>query len=864
MTESSATATDQTSKGPVALPVEGMHCASCVRTIETVLSGVKGVGKVTVSLGAEKAFVEYDPEQATLRQMAEAVASVGYRVAVESVTFQVSGITPARTGGVEQALLSLEGVANVAVAPGAITVDFYPGIIAPGEIKKAIKSLGLQPEEAVEGLTSIDREREARQREIRRQGRNMLLAWPLSLLVMLGTFRDYLPWGLNTSLPETLSNRFLLWALATPVVFGPGWQFFVNSYRGLRHGVTDMNLLYAVGIGTAYLIAVLNTLWPRAGLGGPQATFYEAAALLTAFIVLGRYLEALTRGRTSEAIRKLMSLQPRTARVIRDGDEVEIPADEVEVDDIIVVRPGERIPVDGTVLEGYSAVDESMLTGESMPVEKQAGAEVIGATLNKTGAFKFRATKVGRDTALAQIIKFVQDAQASKAPLQQMADTVAGYFIQGVLILALLTFVFWFFYGYQAYFDPASRFALTPYTLGQVGAFGFALLLSATVLIISCPCAVGIATPSAMMAGIGKGAEHGILFKNAQAIEGTSRLQMIVFDKTGTLTRGEPSVTDLVPAEGLTEEDLLLLSAAAEINSEHPLGEAIMRAARARGLRVDAPEGFNAIPGHGVEAQHRGRSVLLGNRKLMADRRIAIGPLDAAATEFEEDGKTVMFAAVDGRPAGLVAVADTLKEHSVEAIRQLRRLGVAVAMITGDNHRTAQAIARQTGIDQVLAEVLPQDKAVEVKRVQVKGRRVAMVGDGVNDAPALAQADVGIAIGSGTDVAKETGDVILIKDDLRDVVVAIEVARRTMGKVKQNLFWAFVYNLTGIPIAAGLLYPVFKLIVSPELAAFFMATSSVSVTLNTLLLKRYVPSIKRPLQRPGQPLGVPATVEGGS
>ncbi|MGH2349429.1 MAG: copper-translocating P-type ATPase, partial [bacterium] len=591
------------------------------------------------------------------------------------------------------------------------------------------------------------------------------------------------------------------------------------------------------------------------------ATFYEAAALLTAFIVLGRYLEALTRGRTSEAIRKLMRLQPKAARVVRNGEEVEIPSDEVEVGDVVIVRPGERIPVDGMVLDGYSAVDESMLTGESMPVEKQAGDEVVGGTFNKTGAFKFRATKVGKDKALAQIIKFVEDAQASKAPLQQLADLVAGYFIQGVLVLALLTFFFWFFYGYQAYFDPASRFALTPYTLGQVGVFGFALLLSATVLIISCPCAVGIATPSAMMAGIGKGAEHGILFKNAQAIEAISRIQTVIFDKTGTLTRGEPSVTDLAPAEGFSEQALLRLGAAAEINSEHPLGEAIVRATRDRRQSVDGPEAFSAVPGHGVEARVHGQAVLLGNRKLMTDRQIPIAPLDADAARLEEEGKTVMFVAVDGQPAGLIAVADTLKEHALEAIRRLRRLGLMVAMITGDNRRTAAAIARQAGIDQVLAEVLPQDKALEVERWQVQGRRVAMVGDGINDAPALARADVGIAIGSGTDVAKETGHVILIKDDLRDVVVAVEIARRAMGKVRQNLFWAFIYNLTGIPIAAGLLYPALKLIVSPELAAFFMATSSVSVTLNTLLLKRYVPSIKGTPAAADQPAGALAGVE---
>ncbi|MBI1877228.1 MAG: copper-translocating P-type ATPase, partial [Chloroflexi bacterium] len=640
-----------------------------------------------------------------------------------------------------------------------------------------------------------------------------------------------------------------------PIVLGPGRQFFTNSWRGLRHGVTDMNLLYATGIGAAYGIAVINTLFPSAGFGGEGATFFESAALLTWFLVLGRWLEALTRGRTSEAIRKLMKLQPKLARVLRNGQEEEIPADEVEVGDLLLMRPGESVPVDGLVKEGYSAVDESMLTGESMPVEKKSGDAVIGGTLNKTGAFRFEATKVGKDTALAQIIKLVEDAQASKAPIQKLADWVAGHFILGVHVLAILVFVFWFFLGYQMFFDPNSAFILSPYKLGEIGVFGFALLLSVTVLVISCPCAVGLATPSAMMAGTGKAAEHGVLFKGAEAIENASKLQTIVFDKTGTLTKGEPSVTDTMIGEqlsvsstdhwSLTTDLLLRLAASAEKNSEHPLGEAIVRGAQARGLPVVEPDSFNSIPGHGVEATVEGRTMLMGNRKWMAERGVDFAPLLPQAEGLEADGKTVMFAAVDGQPAGLIAVADTLKEHSVEAIKRLHQWGLEVAMITGDNRRTAEAIARQVGIDRVLAEVLPQDKAEEVKKLQALGKKVAMVGDGVNDAPALAQADVGMAIGSGTDVAKETGDVILIKDDIRDVVTTLEIAKATMRKVKQNLFWAFVYNTLGIPLGAGLFYPFVSLIISPELAAAFMAVSSVSVTLNTLLLKRFKPSIRR-------------------
>jgi Cu+-exporting ATPase len=493
-----------------------------------------------------------------------------------------------------------------------------------------------------------------------------------------------------------------------------------------------------------------------------------------------------------------------------------------------------------------------MLTGESLPVEKKLGDTVIGGTLNKTGAFTFEATKVGADTALAQIIKLVEDAQASKAPIQKVADWVAGHFILGVHLLAVVVFVFWFFFGYAQFFDPASRFILSPYALGEIGVFGFALLLSVTVLVISCPCAVGLATPSAMMAGTGKAAEYGVLFKGAEAIEKASKLQAIVFDKTGTLTKGEPSLTDILVVRG-TSNDLLRLAASLERRSEHPLGEAIVRGATERDVVLSEPDRFDSVPGQGVEGQVTGHPVLLGNHTLMRERAVNISALLPQAEQLEREGKTVMFVAVDLEAAGLIAVADTLKEHSVDAVRRLRQLGLEVVMITGDNRRTAEAIARQAGIDRVLAEVLPHDKAQEVTQLQAQGKRVAMVGDGVNDAPALAQADVGIAIGSGADVAQETGDVILIKDDLRDVVVALEVAKATMRKVRQNLFWAFVYNTLGIPLGAGLLYPFVALIVSPELASAFMASSSVSVTLNTLLLKRFVPSTHRGDRGRGEP-----------
>ncbi|MGI9951758.1 heavy metal translocating P-type ATPase [Moorellaceae bacterium AZ2] len=827
------------------LPVEGMSCASCVAKVEKALKNIPGVQAVQVNLLTRKATVEYNPREVSVMDLVKTIQELGYNVPQEEVLLNVRGMSCAScVAKVERVVKSLPGVTEVVVNLPAESarVRFYPGTISKGEIKKAISELGYEVSEKVTGQEALDREREARQREIRRQARNMWIAWPLSLLVMLGMFRDV--WIFPYFVPEFLSNTLVLWLLTTPVVFIPGWQFFVNSWRGLKKGTTDMNLLYATGIGAAYIIATINSLWPEAGFGGKGATFFESAALLTAFIVLGRYLEALTRGRTSEAIRKLMSLQARTARVLRDGREIEIAVDEVAIGDIVVVRPGERIPVDGEVIEGYSAVDESMITGESIPVEKKVGDQVIGATINKTGSFKFRATRVGNETALAQIIRMVEDAQASKAPIQRLADFVAGHFIAGVHVLALIVFLFWFFYGFDRYFLPDSRFILSPYSLAEIGVFGFALLLSVTTLVISCPCALGLATPSAMMAGTGKGAENGILFKGADAVEASAKLNAVVFDKTGTLTKGEPEVTDVVAASGWDEERVLLYAAAAEKNSEHPLGEAIVREARSRGLELEDAAEFRAIPGRGVEASWRGEKILLGNRRLMAEQGIDISRLLPRAEELEEQGKTAMFLAVGGKLAGVIAVADTLKEYVPEAIARLKKMGIQVAMITGDNRRTAEAIARQAGIDRVLAEVLPQDKASEVKRLQEQGLKVAMVGDGINDAPALAQADVGIAIGSGTDVAKETGEIILIKNDIRDVVAAIEIGRATMRKVRQNLFWAFIYNTLGIPIAAGILYPWTGLIVSPELAAFFMATSSVSVTLNTLLLKRFEPSTK--------------------
>ncbi len=844
----------------ITLPVSGMTCAACVRKVEKTLRGLPGVEDATVNLSAGKAGVVYDAEACTLPQMQAAIEDIGYEVPAARIDLLVLGMMPGHCDIViGDALRAMVGVRSVVVNPATdtVTVEFLEPAVSAGQIKGTIRSLGYEVHERGEGEDALDRERKLRQQELRRQEVNMLIAWPLAALVMIGTFSEYEP--LKGIVPAFMSEKWLLFLLTTPLVLGPGRQFFVHSWNGLIRGVTDMNLLYATGIGAAYGIAVINTFFPSAGFGGERAVFYEAAGLLIAFIVLGRYLEALTRGRASEAIRNLMSLQPKRARILRDSEEIEVPADEVEIGDIVLVRPGESLPVDGTLLDGYSAVDESMVTGESMPVEKQPGDFVTGGTINKTGAFRFEATRVGAGTALSQIIRMVEEAQLSKAPIQALADTVAGHFILGVHALALCVFLFWFFAGFGLWFEPDTRLVLTPYTLDGLEVFGFALLVSVTVLIISCPCAVGLATPAAMMAGTGKAAEYGILFKGADAVEAAARVQVVVLDKTGTLTKGEASLTDVVVAEeegsgkkeedvlvgrGSSPDDILRLAASAERNSEHPLGEAIVRGAQKRGIEPAAPEVFDSLPGQGVVATVEEREVLLGNRRLMAERGVEIGLLLADAERLEDDGKTAMFVAAEGVALGIVAVADTLKETSTRAVAELKRLGLEVVMITGDNRRTAEAIARSVGIDRVLAEVLPEHKAEEVRKLQASGKVVAMVGDGVNDAPALAQADSGMAIGSGTDVAKETGNVVLMRNDILDVVAAVQTARQTMRLVRQNLWWAMGYNAAMIPLAAGILYPFTQQIVSPELAALLMAMSSFSVTMNTLRMRGYRPPVK--------------------
>ncbi|VVB93930.1 putative copper-exporting P-type ATPase A [uncultured archaeon] len=814
----------------ISLKITGMTCASCAQNIEKALIKTDGVKNASVNFSFEKASVEYDAAKVTPQRLENVVTSLGYGVAKSDIALKVGGMHCAACAlNIETALKKTSGIisADVSFPLERARIAYDPELISISDMIKTIESVGYTASEKLE-KSDADREQRAREEEIKKQRNNLIIAVLLAIPISLGDMGRNMEW---TFVPDILKNDYVLFILATIVMLFPGRQFFEGTYKGLRHGMTDMNLLIATGTGSAYVISVAATFLD---LGAAyKHTYYDTAALLIMFIVLGRYLEALTKGKTSEAIRKLMGLAAKTARIIVGGEEKEIPVEDVKVNDIVVVRPGGKIPVDGQVVDGLTAVDESMLTGESIPVEKTEGSPVIGATMNKTGMIKFRATKVGRDTALAQIIKLVEDAQTRKAPIQKLADIVAGHFILAVHVLALLAFFFWFFIGFEKFSVPAS------FGMGLTSPFLFSLLISITVLIISCPCAVGLATPIAIMVGTGKGAENGILIKGGEVLEKAQKLDTIVFDKTGTLTKGEPALTDVIAVKG-AENEVLKLAAIAEKGSEHPLGEAILKGAKLRGIDVPDAEEFSALPGRGVEVKYGGKKVLIGTRKLMTEYGMDITPHSGRLEELEQEGKTAMLVAVDNEIAGIIAVADTLKENSAEAVRELHDMGFSVAMITGDNRRTADAIAKQAGIDRVLSEVLPEDKAAEIKKLQAEGKKVAMVGDGINDAPALMQSDVGIAIGSGTDVAIESAQIVLIKNDVRDVAKAIRLSRLTLNKIKQNLFWAFFYNSVGIPIAAGILYPFIGAagLLNPAIAAAAMAASSVTVTMNTLLMKR--------------------------
>ncbi|HJH32233.1 MAG TPA: heavy metal translocating P-type ATPase [Methanosarcinaceae archaeon] len=813
--------------------ISGMTCASCSANVERILKKQPGVASASVNLPMEKASVTYDPAQITPGQMEKAIIGIGYGVVKDNITFDIGGMTCAACArNIERVLKKLRGIdsATVNYALAKTQVEYDSSQVSIAEMISAIEGIGYTAQPNVYKKDMEKREREAREEEIIKQRNNLMISVVLGIPITLGSMTGMFP-NLLSFVPAFLTNNIVLFVLTTIVMLFPGRQFFTGTYRGLKHGVTDMNLLIATGTGAAYSISVAATFL---NLGpGYGHLYYDTAVMLITFIIFGRYLEAKTKGKTSEAIRKLMGLQAKTAHILVDGEEKEVPVEKVTVGDIVVVRPGEKLPVDGVVTEGSSAVDESMITGESISVEKNRGDTVIGATINKSGYFKFRAAKVGADTALAQIIELVENAQTSKAPIQRIADVVAGHFILAVHIISLLAFFFWFFIGFGMFGIAQSA------AFSSISPFLFSLLISITVLVISCPCAVGLATPAAIMVGTGKGAENGILIKGGKALENAHKLNTIVFDKTGTLTKGEPQLTDIISTSHYPDEEVLQIAAIAEKGSEHPLGEAIVSGAIQRNIKIGNADSFKSIAGHGIEAEYEGNRILLGTRKLMADNNIDVAELDKSMEILEHSGKTAMLIALDNEAIGIVAVADTLKENSKEAVEELHKNGIEVAMLTGDNERTAYAIAQQVGINRVLFEVLPEDKAAEIKKLQNEGKVVAMVGDGINDAPALMQSDVGIAMGAGTDVAIESAQIVLIKNDILDVVASIRLSDLTMQKIKQNLFWAFGYNSIGIPIAAGMLYPfVHKILITPALAAAFMAMSSVSVTTNSLLMKR--------------------------
>ena len=738
---------------------------------------------------------------------------------LKRLDLRVTGMSCAScAANVERALKRVAGVraANVNLATSRATVMFDPRRVDAGRIVRAVRDAGYDVPDPDGDPERRGGEALRADEEYRTLKTSVIWGGALALVVFLGSMRHWFPW-----MPGVLQNSWVLWALATPVQFGLGRRFYKGAWGALRHRSADMNTLVAVGTTAAYLFSAVATAVPgllRSAEVEPQV-YFDTSAVIIVLVLFGRMLESRAKGRTSDAIRKLMGLHPRTARILDAAGEREVPVEEVRVGDVLVVRPGEQIPVDGTVLEGRSSIDESMITGESLPADKGPGDAVIGATLNKWGSFRFRAAKVGEDTALAKIIRLVQDAQGTKAPIQRLADVIAGYFVPVVIGIAVLTFVVWSVFG------PPPKLV-------------FALLNFVAVLIIACPCALGLATPTAIMVGTGKGAERGILIKSGESLETVHRVDTVVFDKTGTLTTGRPETTDIVPAAGMTADRLLFLAASAEMGSEHPLGQAVVRGARARGIEVEHPGDFRALEGLGVEAAVKGARVIVGSRKLVGEAGIDASPLVARAESLAGEGKTTAFVGVDGRLAGLIALADTLKPSARPAVEKLRGMGLAVIMLTGDNRRTAGAVAAEAGIDEVIPEVLPGDKAEVVRKLQAEGRRVAMVGDGINDAPALAQADVGMAIGTGTDVAMASADITLITGDLAAVVSAFELSRRTIRTIKQNLFWAFVYNIVGIPVAAGVLYPLFGLLLNPMIASAAMAMSSVSVVSNSLRLRR--------------------------
>jgi len=812
------------------LPVTGMTCAACSSRVQNTLSELKGVEKASVNLAAAQATIYYNPSETSVDEVVKTIKDLGYGVSLSTITIPIKGMTCAScVKRVQDALASVNGVfsASVNLATEKATVEYSPAQAGVRDFRKAVRDAGYDIVEVQPGEDPVEKEKREREEVYRKLRTKLITGIVLTIPIFILMLWESLGLSALIEIPEQL-NFLLQFLIQTPVQFWVGWQFYTGAIAAARHRTTNMNTLIAVGTSAAYLYSVTATFFPSVfEIEGYSAhVYFDTAATIIVLILLGRLFEARAKGRTSEAIKKLAGLQPKTARVVINGDAKDVPIEDVEIGDVILVRPGEKIPVDGIVKEGHSSVDESMISGESIPVEKNAGDRVIGATINKTGSFKFEATRVGRDTMLSQIINMVQEAQGSKPPIARLADKIASIFVPAVMGIASVTFIVWFVFGPEP--------ALT-----------YALLNFVAVMIIACPCALGLATPTSIMVGTGKGAENGILIRGAEALETAHRINTIVFDKTGTLTKGEPVVTDVISSQDsvVRDQEILFYAASAEKGSEHPLGDAIIRKAKEQNIEIKDPTDFQAVPGHGIKAKIDGKIVLLGNDKFMNDEKIDIKMLSGRARQLSGEGRTPMYVAVDGNAFGIVAVADTLKENSVAVIQALQKLGVETVMITGDNRRTAEAIAGQAGIDRVLAEVLPEDKAREVKKLQSENKVVAMVGDGINDAPALAQADVGIAIGTGADVAMEASDITLIGSDLKGVVTSIALSKATIRNIRQNLFWAFAYNTILIPVAAGVLFPFFGILLNPMLAAAAMGMSSVTVVTNALRLRKFRSSL---------------------